>query len=880
MKRMLCMTLTFAASFALAANVASAAVTGPRVNPDDQFRFFWYLGASAYPTARDAGINMLINTLHDTRWWMKMKSTGEARVKSADMPKLIRQMDADGVDYVEKMTMNAAKDIKAKFAQTKADGSKNLRSIEVGDPEFLAWAEPLWAKAADEMKAYPAMIGVHASSEVRDGSRPSFSPAFAARCKAALGYEMPKEITETRLTLEALEDFPADGIVEKSYRPLEYLTWFWREGDAWNAYNGRVAEVFRRQMGRDLLVIYDPVTRTPPLWGSGGNITHQNQWYYPEPQPYGISFAVSEEHAMARGNPGRRTLVMVQGITIHDRAAPLKMKIENPPEWKARAKKNRYITQPRDLLREALWMAFARQTDGIGFYAWDALFDHPDSGKGYVCTDPTAFGAAADAFHRVGIPLGPLFKAVPERQPVVAFLESSTSSLLASTGSMGWYYNWGDLTVAANLSPYVIYEDEIEKTGIPDTVKVIIAPECPALLRGTADALKAFRARGGVLAADASLAKGVDADILLPEGLLSRSERAKDAVKDTKIMRRAAKELKESIAHVHAPYADSPSADIIVHARTYRSADYVFAINDRRGFGDYIGPWKKIPEKGLPNEGVVTVRRKAGAVYDLERHAKAAFTVKNGVTTIPVSYTTSDGRIFLVAPRELGPFAVSVANGEVTVRSSDVDVMIPIEVVADGVKPRYGVIENGVWKRSYKAVANLRIRNLADGKTYAIGGSVGPAVKVVETVETPAVLRTGPTTRPFVRKTVAKEAKPAPKMPYRDNRAWSLSEQNDHATIRVETVRVTKSKFAFSTPVKPHEAVELWFGKPKQNLHVWLNSTYLGQFDAVKQKGQEFRLDATKETKLDGSNKVIVKTADGQRVYPKITAELLTWGSH
>lgn len=872
MKSTLTMTLV------LAASVSGAAVTGPRVNPDDQFRFFWYLGKSAYPTARDAGINMLINTLHDTRWWMKMESKGEARVKSADMPALIRQMDADGVDYVEKMTMNAAKNVKAKFAQTKPDGSKNLRSIEVGDPAFLAWAEPLWAKAADEMKAWPAVIGVHASSEVRDGSRPSFSPAFAARCKAALGYEMPKEITETRLTLKSLKDFPADGLVEKNYRPLEYLTWFWREGDGWNGYNDKVAEAFRRQFGRDILVLYDPVTRTPPLWGSGGNLTHQDQWFYAEPQPYGISFIVSEEHAMARGTPGRRTLVMIQGITNHDRAAPLKMKIENPPEWKARAKKKRYITQPRDLLREALWMAFARQTDGIGFFAWDALFDHPDSGKGFAYTDPTAFGAAADAFHRVGIPLGPLFKAVPERQPVVAFLESSTSSILASTGSMGWNYNWGDLVVAANLAPYVIYEEEIEKSGIPDTVKVVIAPDCPALLKSTAAALKAFRARGGVLAADASLAKGVDADILLPEGLLSRSDRAKDAVRDTKIMRRAAKELKESIAHVHAPYADSPSADIIVHARTYRNADYVFAINDRRGFGDYIGPWKKIPEKGLPNEGVVTVRRKAGAVYDLERHAKADFTVKNGITTIPVSYTTSDGRIFLVSPRELGPLAISVKGGEVEVRSADADVMIPIEVVADGAKPRYGVVENGVWKRPYKAGAKLRVRNLADGKTYAIGGSIRPVVKAKPAVETPAVLRAGQTTRPFVRKAVT--AKPKVEMPYRDNRAWSQSEQNDHATIRVETVPQRGGRFQFSQPVKKHEAVELWFGKRKRDLYVWLNGTYLGQFDASKRSGQEFRLDATKEAKLKGVNKVVVKGADGEVIHTKFTAELLSWGSH
>ena len=59
------------------------------------------------------------------------------------------------------------------------------------------------------------------------------------------------------------------------------------------------------------------------------------------------------------------------------------------------------------------------------------------------------------------------------------------------------------------------------------------------------------------------------------------------------------------------------------------------------------------------------------------------------------------------------------ADGEVVVTSLDRDVMIPIEVVCDGEKPRYGVVEDGKWKRPYKAGANLRVRNLADGRVIA-----------------------------------------------------------------------------------------------------------------------------------------------------------------
>ena len=159
----------------------------------------------------------------------------------------------------------------------------------------------------------------------------------------------------------------------------------------------------------------------------------------------------------------------------------------------------------------------------------------------------------------------------------------------------------------------------------------------------------------------------------------------------------------------------------MVQVRTYRNADYVFAVNDRREFGDYVGQWKRIEEKGLPNAGTVTVKRAAGAVYDLVEHKAVPFSNRKDGVEIPVSYTTTDGRILLAAPRPLGALSISVAaDGEVVVASPDKDVMIPIEVVCDGEKPRYGVVEDGRWKRPYKTGVNLRVRNLADGRIVAV----------------------------------------------------------------------------------------------------------------------------------------------------------------
>ena len=113
---------------------------------------------------------------------------------------------------------------------------------------------------------------------------------------------------------------------------------------------------------------------------------------------------------------------------------------------------------------------------------------------------------------------------------------------------------------------------------------------------------------------------------------------------------------------------------------------------------------------------------------------------------------------------------------------------------------------------------------------------------------------------------------------YRDNRPLSTSAQNDHATVRIQTARPKRGVFAFKAPLAEYEAVELWFGKPKQDLYVWMNDVYVGQFDNDVQRGREFRLDVTKE--MNGptaDNTVVVKDGAGKAVNVSFTAEALSW---
>jgi len=110
---------------------------------------------------------------------------------------------------------------------------------------------------------------------------------------------------------------------------------------------------------------------------------------------------------------------------------------------------------------------------------------------------------------------------------------------------------------------------------------------------------------------------------------------------------------------------------------------------------------------------------------------------------------------------------------------------------------------------------------------------------------------------------------------YRENVARSTDPQFDHDVTRVATVRAKGGVFELTQAVPEGGWIELWFGKPKTDMYVWMNGTYLGQFDADNQPGQQFRLDATAETKRTGKNEVVVKDANGKAIKAGFTAEVL-----
>ncbi|MBE6398180.1 MAG: hypothetical protein E7046_14365 [Lentisphaerae bacterium] len=313
---------------------------------------------------------------------------------------------------------------------------------------------------------------------------------------------------------------------------------------------------------------------------------------------------------------------------------------------------------------------------------------------------------------------------MPERAPEVAVLASHAAAILSGTAPWDWTTGtrrFGGLVVLANLDQYVLFDEEIERDGIPPSVKAILMPECEVLTKKTAEKLRAFQARGGRLIAAATLAPGLKADATLPnwsDVFPISKKRDKEGAEVDRAMRAKAAEVK---ALLDFPlYAETDNDAILVSVRSSGSGDVVFAVNDRRGYGDYFGPWKMVLDKGLPNAGEVRLRRTAGAVYDLVRHAPVPFSSADGVTRIPVSYETSDGKALLVTARPLAPLAVSTDGNRLFVSSPDKDVMVPFGVLAaNGKLVVSGILRDGAWERPLPLEA-FEVVNYATGARHPV----------------------------------------------------------------------------------------------------------------------------------------------------------------
>jgi hypothetical protein len=509
--------------------------------------------------------------------------------------------------------------------------------------------------------AFPALRASLVHSEIRDATNLCFHEHDRASYRSFSGRDIPVLATHKGgVRYGKIAHFPRKRVVADNDEILEYYRWFWQRGDGWNDLHTHVHEGLRSTGRDDLWTFFDPAVRAPSVWGSGGGVDYISHWTYSHPDPIKIGQVADALFAMAAGRPGQQVMKMTQVIWYRSQTAPNLPADENERrEWEKREPEARFITTAPDHLREAFWSKIARPIRGIMYHGWGSLVDAGD-GHAYRYTNAESKEVLQELVHTVVQPLGPTLLQVPDRAADVALLESFASQVFAGRGSAGWGRSWeSDAHLVlqwAQLQPKIVYDETILRDGL-EGVRVLVLPGTEVLTEGVVARINAFQARGGLVVADEHVAPAILPDILLPS-----YRRSGDPQKDKAVLQERAAELRRELDVFYARYADSSNPDIVLRARLYDSADYLFAVNDKRTFGDYVGQHGLVMEKGLATGATVQVQRSAGYVYDLVEHREISAEASAGELSFRSELEPGGGRVYLIVDQWIAGVELKAAK--------------------------------------------------------------------------------------------------------------------------------------------------------------------------------------------------------------------------
>lgn len=597
------------------------------------------------------------------------------------------------------------------------------------------------ASMAQTYQGYPAWQATLINTETRDSSQLSFSEVDRAAYRKASGAEIPEEVkTKSGLDWKTIKDFPADRVIPDADPRLQFLRWFWTEGDGWNALNTAVHRGIHSTGRDDVWTWFDPAIRTPSVPGSGGGVDVLGQWTYTNPDPLRIGYFTDELQAMvANSARPQRVMKMTQLFWYRSQTAPKKAGADHVASpFDDHDPDAAYITISPMHLRESFWTKLARHVDGIMYHGWEALVPN-DSIGGYRYTHPDTKEEFRRLHHGVIDKLGPTLLRVGERKADVAYLDSFAAQMFARRGSYGYSGDEAYLTLLhAQLQPEVVYENQILSKGL-DGYKLLVLANCDVLTAKVVERIKAFQQRGGIVVGDGNLAPAIKPDIVMTT--VARTKRAAD---DHAAILTSAAQLRSALEGKYVRPADSSNPEIVSRVRTAGAGDYVFAVNDHREFGNYVGQHGMVMENGLPSAGTLSSPRAAGKVYDLVEGVEVPATVRDQRLQWPVNLGPCDGRVFLLLPAALAEVKLSVpetaAQGQAVSLSLRVEdttgkpapAVIPVHLEITDPAGRlaeysgYHAAENGTLNLKLDLARNdtpgvwqIRARELASGKTAA-----------------------------------------------------------------------------------------------------------------------------------------------------------------
>ena len=680
----------------------------PRPLPHTMPVVMWGAALEQMDWLTDLGFTHSLGTTTDFK---KIWESGQPTLPTTaeGMKKSVALLDdalAHGIGVVAGLSPGAWARSKEELRCIGADGKP------VGDdvcglfPEISDFCYNVGASVSGAYGNHPALHSAMVHTEVRGHSRPCYHEHDREAFKIATGLDdFPEGIKTQRGTrYKDITDFPATRVIPDDYPLYVYYKWFWKGGDGWNDLHNALHDGLKSGGNEDLWTFHDPAVRVASVYGNGGDVDYLSHWTYSYPDPIRIGLCTDELFCMAGGakQGDQQVMKMTQVIWYRSQTAPeageqaktqtadFVDKDVRPSgtgsvdasglylaAWEKDIPDARFVTIAPMHLREALWSKLSRPIQGIMYHGWGSLVQLEDKHRAYRYTNPETKWELKRLVDKVVRPLGPTMLQVPDRKSDVAFLESFASQMFAGRGTYGWNGGWeGDAYLIlryAGLQPRVIYEETIQTEGLGD-FKVLVMPACDVLPQSVVGAVQAFQDAGGIVVGDENLCPVIKPNIVLPTQVRPREA---DQARSMNVA--AAAKLRSELDSSYQRYAESSTPNVVTRVRRYGSTDYLFAINDLREFGDYVGHHGLVMENGLPTDAKLRIRHPRSHVYNLSSHREIPTSTEEGVIVVNEHFGPCEGRLFMVTDQAIDQIQIHVPE---TANAGD-SVNIKIAIVDD-----------------------------------------------------------------------------------------------------------------------------------------------------------------------------------------------------
>lgn len=541
------------------------------------------------------------------------------------------------------------------------------------DPAVREWAVKNANSHARAWRGNPRVRFSSLNTEYEGHSYPNTSEEAEARYLQRLGFARPKEATGPYMRpATSLQLFP-DRIIPDDSELYRWYRFFYTEGGSLNGITCEQSREVNRVAPR-ITTFHDPVLRGPQFHGRFEGMEVLNHWTYVERNPLDVAAFADEMVCLGQRSGFKQQISqMIQVIAYADSAMP-----GVGPDAPDYLRDAPFVAIPPDIISESMWLVMSRPVDMIAFHGLPTALETQEK-EGYRYTNPNTLSALGRVTESLIEPYGPALRQIKQRRgPRVALLLSGANTVFGNIMEGGGTLSLHNPLTAARFGVDVLYDEDI-KDGALDRYAVLAIPQCRFLLKSVKERIDAFQQGGGTVLLDADAQVSIPGAVTLPQvsaadaggarlelvpGEVLDLSTSPRAVLDADL-RLAAKALREQLLPrlKEKPFVDSPNPYVVLDARASGELSYIFAINDRRTVGPYLGQFGAVLERGVPISAQIVLRDTPGALYDaIDTRQLSVSANEGGGCSTELQIEPGWGKLLVAAQEPMGRVEVTVSD--------------------------------------------------------------------------------------------------------------------------------------------------------------------------------------------------------------------------